>query len=265
MRSLCTKTWDPAKLKRYRLYTDLAYLWPIISPPEEYAEEAVYWRRALRKRLGSGKHHILELGVGGGHLLSHLTLAHLTTDFQGTAVDISPQMLELSKKLNPGVDHYLGDMRTFRLGRTFDAVLIHDAISYMLSESDLSATFLAARDHLRPEGVLLVAPEWVRESFANNRTFKWVRKNGDLEVSIQEYLHDPDPDDTQVESIFSYEIREKGQLRREQDIHTTGLFPIATWTRLMKEVGFRVETLKIPANEGGYGEYLFLGVLPAPS
>ena len=252
-------------MTRYRLYSDLAYLWPVISPPEEYAEEAVYWRRALRDRLGSGKHHILELGVGGGHLLSHLTPAHLTLGFQATAVDISPQMLELSKRLNPGVDHYLGDMRTFRLGRTFDAVLIHDAIGYMLTESDLSATFLAARDHLRPEGVLLVAPEWVRESFANDRTFNWVRKKGDLEVSIQEYLHDPDPEDTQVESIFSYEIREKGHLRREQDIHTTGLFPIATWTRLMEEAGFRVETLKIPANEGGYGEYLFLGVLPAPS
>ena len=250
-------------MKQYRLYTDLAYLWPIISPPEEYAEEAVYWRRALQERLGSGKHHILELGVGGGHLLSHLTLAHMTMDFQATAVDISPQMLELSKELNPGVAHYLGDMRTVRLGRTFDAVLIHDAISHMLTESHLSATFFTARYHLRPEGVLLVAPEWVRQSFANGRTFNWVRKKGDLKVAIQEYLHDPDTADTQVESIFSYEIRENGHVRRVQDIHTTGLFPIATWTRLMKEAGFRVETLKIPANEGGYGGYLFLGVLPA--
>ena len=54
-------------LKQTRLYSDLAYLWPIISPPEEYREEAGYWRQALWVKLGFGKHQILELGVGGGH------------------------------------------------------------------------------------------------------------------------------------------------------------------------------------------------------
>ena len=128
-----------------RLYDDLAYLWPVISPPEDYAAEAVYWRRALREKLGPGRHHVLELGVGGGHNLSHLT-----PYFQATAVDLSPRMLALSEKLNPGVEHHLGDMRTVRLGRKFDAVLVHDAISYMLNEDDLRATFATARYHLRP-------------------------------------------------------------------------------------------------------------------
>ena len=51
-------------------------------------------------------------------------------------------------------------MRSIRLGRTFKAVLIHDAISYMLTEGDLGDAFGTARAHLEPGGVLIVAPDW---------------------------------------------------------------------------------------------------------
>ena len=239
-----------------RLYNELAYLWPIISPPDEYKVEADIWRQALWDKLGPGRHQLLELGVGGGHNLSHLA-----GDFQATAVDISPQMLSLSMKLNPGVEHHRGDMRTVRLGRTFDAVLIHDAISYMLTEDDLRATFVTAKAHLRPGGVLVVAPEWVREVFKSPSVFHWVRNQGDVEVTIQEYLHDPDPADTEIESIFTYTIKENGSVRVEKDTHTTGLFPMGTWTELLEEAGFVVERLRLPINEGGYGGFLIVGVL----
>ena len=153
-----------------RLYSELAYLWPIISPPEEYQEEAEVWRNAIRDKLGQGRHRVLELGVGGGHNLSHLT-----EEFEAAAVDLSPQMLDLSRKLNPGVEHHLGDMRTLRLGETFDAVLIHDAITYMLTEDDLAAAFETAKRHLRAGGLLIVAPDWVRDNFRAPMVFSWVR------------------------------------------------------------------------------------------
>lgn len=239
-----------------RLYSDLAYLWPIISPPHEYGEEAGYWRRALQRKLGPGRHQILELGVGGGHNLSHLT-----RDFQAAAVDLSPQMLQLSMTLNPDVDHHLGDMRTVRLGRTFAAVLVHDAISYMLTEKDLKATLETAKGHLRPGGVLLIAPDWVRESFPGSRVLHWSREQGEVAVTVEEYLHDPDPADTEIESIFSYTIKENGSVRLERDTHTMGLFPKDLWTQLMEEAGFSVEILNLSVNEGGYGGLLFLGVL----
>lgn len=213
----------------------------------------------LRDKLGPGRHHFLELGVGGGHNLSHLT-----SEFDATAVDLSSQMLALSKSLNPGVEHSLGDMRTVRLGMTFDAVLIHDAIGYMLTEEDLMAAFETAACHLRAGGVLLVAPDWVLESFKDSNppmVFHWVRNLGDLEVTVQEFLHDPDLDDTQMESTYTYIIKENGEQRVEQDTHVTGLFPMATWTRLLENAGFQVETMKLPENQGGYGGLLFIGVL----
>ena len=54
-----------------RLYSDLAYLWPIISPPGEYAEEAACWREVLQDKLGPGRHHILELGAGEDDVVEH--------------------------------------------------------------------------------------------------------------------------------------------------------------------------------------------------
>ena len=126
-------------MKQNRMYDEFAHLWTLISAPEDYAEEARYWRDALREKLGPGRHEILELGVGGGNNLSHLT-----SGFQATAVDISEKMLANSTRLNPGVEHHVGDMRTVRLEREFKAVLIHDAISYLTTEDDLRKTFATA-------------------------------------------------------------------------------------------------------------------------
>ena len=217
------------------MYDDLAYLWPLISPPEDYAAEAQNWREALRSKLGPGRHEILELGVGGGHNLSHLT-----GDFQATAVDSSEGMLEHSAKLNPGVEHHVGDMRTVRLGKRFKAVIIHDAIDYMLSEADLRATFATAAAHLEPGGVFITAPDHFRETYRDPSVDSSTRSNGKTELTFIEFDYDPDPDDTTVESIMFYLIREGGELRVEQDRHVTGLFPLRTWLDLMAEAGFAV-------------------------
>ena len=240
-----------------RLYNELAHLWPVISPPEDYAVEAVDWRRALRKYLGPGRHRLLELGVGGGHNLSHLT-----DEFDAMAVDISPRMLELSQRLNPNVVHHLGDMRTFRLpGQILDAVLIHDAIAYMLTEDDLRAAFATARTHLRPGGLLAVGPDLVLDTFKSGMKLSWSTQRDGVKITTEETVHDADPSDTVVESHFTYTIDERGAKRVERDVHATGLFSIATWMLLMEEAGFRTDRVPIPGDGDGCGENLFCGVL----
>src|SRR6266446_5297728 len=51
--------------------------------------------------------------------------------FAMTLVDLSPRMLLVSRRLNPECEHIKGDIRTLRLGRTFDVVFVHDAICHM--------------------------------------------------------------------------------------------------------------------------------------
>jgi hypothetical protein len=154
-------------------------------------------------------------------------------------------------------------MRTVRLGRTFKAVIIHDAISYMLTEDDLRATFATAAAHLEPGGVFVTAPDWFRETFHSPSISHdtHVSKDGKVELTHIEYTHDPDPGDTTIETIYFYMIRENGELRVEEDRHNTGLFPMQTWVDLMTEAGFDVEKWPYPVHDDGHEAYLLVGIL----
>ncbi len=239
---------------RHRLYGDLAYLWPLMSPPEEYADEAPHWRNQLLTRLGLNARRVLDLGTGGGHYISHLT-----DIFQVTAVDLSEQMIANARRLNPGVEHIVGDMRNIRLGHTFDAVLIHDAISYMTAESDLAATFTTARAHLEHGGLFMTLPDHYRDGFESPYVNYQTHRQGDNELTYIEYsaqdMHEP----SLLQSTFVFLITEKGERRIEVDHHTTGLFPIALWQRLMEEAGFRVERIDYPVADGPISQYLWVG------
>ncbi|MBM3924670.1 MAG: class I SAM-dependent methyltransferase [SAR202 cluster bacterium] len=245
------------KSRENRLYRDLAWLWPIMDPPEDYALEASFWRQALRERLGPGRHPILELGVGGGHNLSHLT-----KEFKATAVDISKPMLVNARKLNPGVEFFQGDMRSVRLGRKFKAVLIHDAIAYMRSERDLKRVFATAKAHLDSGGVFICSPDWYRETYKGTHVDHRILPGPDgLELTYLEHDIDPDPFDTTIETRFFYIIKQDGKVRVEQDLHITGLFPLETWLELMDKAGFDAEALPYPVYDDGGEGYLLRGVL----
>ncbi len=238
------------------MYTEFAEYWPLISDPADYAAEACYWRDALRTKLGPGRHEILELGVGGGNNLSHLK-----ADFKAIAVDISPQMIEQARKLNPDVEFHVGDMRTIRLGRKFKAVIIHDAINYMLSEDDLRATFATAVAHLEEGGVFITSPDWLLESFKDPSVGHGSNIDGEISFTTLEYTYDPDPADTTIECLNWYLIRDGARLRIEQDRHVFGLFPLNVWLQLMEEAGFVVEKILYDVHEDHRQAYLFVGVL----
>jgi SAM-dependent methyltransferase len=238
------------------MYTDFAEYWTLISDPADYAEEARHWRDALRSRLGPGRHQILELGVGGGNNLSHLT-----SDFDAVAADISPRMIEQARKLNPGVEFHVGDMRSIRLERTFKAVLVHDAIAYMLTADDLRATFATAAAHLEPGGVFITAPDWLRETFREPFVEHTTRSDGTVTFTHVEYTYDPDPTDAAIETLCWYLIREGADLRIEQDRHITGLFSLDVWLDLMREAGFDAEAVSCGCEDDPRQPYLLVGVL----
>ena len=223
-----------------------------MSPPDHYKEEARYWLRELRSRLAPCRRRILDLGTGGGHHLHQLT-----AEFDATAVDLSEAMLAHSRRLNPGVAHHIGDMRTARLGETFDAVLVHDAISYMTTEADLLSVFATARAHLNPGGLLIAAPDDYTDTFAPPRVDYQTNRNAQTELTYVEYSTDLDPTDT----TYVFFIKRGSGLRVEVNNHITGLFPMATWARLLTEAGFEVDRVDYPVSKDGRPMYLWVGRL----
>jgi hypothetical protein len=62
-----------------------------------------------------------------------------------------------------------------------------------------------------------------------------------------EWSWDPDPSDSQFEVAYAFVLREAdGSTRMELDRHTEGLFPEATWLRLMRECGLEARTVPDP-------------------
>ena len=216
----------------HRFYGDLAPWWPLISPPGEYAEEAVFAADLLAD--GGRTQSVLELGSGGGHLASHLA-----GRFALTLVDLSEPMLAVSRALNPTATHHQGDMRSVRLGEQFDAVLIHDAIDYMTTEDDLRAAIETAYAHVRPGGLAVLVPDDVAEVFEQRTEHGGVDAADGRAARYLEWSWDPDPSDSWTITNYTFVLRDaNGAVETAHETHRLGLFPRDTWLRLLTEAGF---------------------------
>lgn len=238
-----------------KLYAELSTWWPLLSPPDDYFDEAEFFRRVMVVEAGlPPAPTLLELGCGGGN-----NAAHLKACFAGvTLTDLSPQMLAVSRALNPDCEHLVGDMRKLRLGRAFDVVFVHDAIDYMTTRHDLRLALETAFLHCAPGGLALLAPDYVRETFRPGAEHGGSDR-GARALRYLEWTYDPDDTDTTYTVEYAYLLRENdGPARIEHDRHVNGLFPRAEWLRLLSEAGFRPEI-----THDQYGRDVFVARRPA--
>ena len=253
-------TGGAGELPEYRLYQDLAAWWPLISPAGEYAAEAAYLRDVLRTA-AIGVREVLDLGSGGGHVA-----AHLRKWFSLTLVDLSPGMLAMSQQLNPGSAHRQGDMRTVRLGRAFDAVLVHDAADYITSQDDLRRVIGTAWAHCRPGGIAVFAPDYTAESFRPGRGGGGSTAPDGRQGSFRERRSDPDPADETIEVAYEFVLRgADGATQVIRETHRLGAFRHATWLRLLREAGFEAAeggADVVPGEGEGQPANLFTGRKP---
>ena len=223
-------------LRGVHMYSDLAPWFHLLTHPSDYVDEAAFVARVVDD-VGDGESRtLLELGSGGGSNASHLKAR-----FECTLTDLSPDMLELSRTLNPECEHLEGDMRTLRLGRTFDVVFIHDAISYLTTEADLRAALETAAIHVRPGGVVIVTPDATTEIFEPKTDHGGHDGEDARSLRYLEWTHAPEPGGTTY--VTDYVILARGpaeELRVVHDRHTLGLFPRATWERLIADVGLEL-------------------------
>lgn len=244
-----------AETAEYRLYRDLADWWPLISPPEEYAEEAAFAASLLRQASGPVR-EVLELGSGGGSNASHLK-----SRFGLTLIDLSGDMLAVSRRLNPGCEHVQGDMRDVRLGRTFDAVFVHDAVNYMITEADLAQAIETAYVHCRPGGVAVFVPDNVAETFEPETGCGGGDGSDGRGARFLEWSWDPDPGDTWTRADFVYLLREQDdQVQVVHESHRLCLFGRDTWLRLLAEAGFEARAITEETDEDREPRERFVGL-----
>jgi SAM-dependent methyltransferase len=231
------------------IYGELAPWFHLLTHPSDYVEEADFAARVLEATVVGEAKTLLELGSGGGNNASHLK-----DRFECTLTDLSPEMLALSRTLNPECGHIQGDMRTLRLERTFDAVFVHDAVAYITTEDDLRATLDTVAVHLRNGGAALIVPDTTRELFAPGTRHGGHDGDDGRSLRYLEWTYDPDPDDTTYTVEFAFLLREAGKdVRVEHDRHTCGVFPEAVWHRVIADTG--LELVDVGVDDPDAGEH----------
>jgi len=227
-----------------RLYADLAPWWPLFSPPSHYVEEAVDLWPTLLTATTTPPTTMLELGCGGGSLAYHFK-----DRLRLTLSDRSPQMLDVSRRVNPECEHVLGDMRTLDLGREFDRVFIHDAIMYAVDETSVRATLATADRHCRSGGAVVIVPDYVRETFEPSTSHGGEDDPDGRGLRYLEWTWDPDSSDAICEVAFAFLLRElNGSVTVDSDRHQFGLFPRAAWLKWMREAGLSPSSRMDPWN-----------------
>lgn len=123
---------------------------------KDYEAECDLLERAFERFAAGPVRSVLDLGCGtGGHAVP---LAR--RGYRVAGVDRSAEMLaraaEKAQEAGVAIDLREGDVRTVRVGQTFDAVIVMFAVmGYQLGNDDVRATLRIVREHLEPGGLLV--------------------------------------------------------------------------------------------------------------
>jgi SAM-dependent methyltransferase len=133
-----------------QLYTTYAELYhKMYQSFIDYDEEYAFYKDLIDKQ---GCRNILEVGCGTGQLARRF----LRDGYGYTGIDISMAMLDYARAELPAHHFHEMDMRDITLPPGFDAVIITArSISYILSNTDVTATFRSIKRVLKERGILI--------------------------------------------------------------------------------------------------------------
>ncbi|MBN1120638.1 MAG: class I SAM-dependent methyltransferase [Anaerolineae bacterium] len=240
-------------------YNDLAWTEDLLADPAEYEDETLVYIDLINRTAAEPPVTLLHLGCGAG---GHDTI--FKRHFTVTGVDLSRGMLDKARAAHPDIEYLEGDMRTLRLNRQFDAVVIPDSIDYMTSLDDLRQAIQTAVMHLKMGGVLLVVAK-TEETFQNNN-FAYTGEKDGIHVTLFENNYITPFRPNTYEAALVYLIREQGELTIHTDRHVLGLFSLAAWEKVFMDAGIAIQRTNLDGiydpyllNDGDYPLTIFVG------
>lgn len=239
------------------MYHEQAEWFHLLTAPAEYEEEATFYFKEAVKILGRTPGSCLELGSGGGNNASHYKAW-----VEGPVVlsDRSPEMLALSRTINPELEHVQGDMLEVRLGRTFDLVFVHDAAAYLTTEDQIRRLAETMYVHCNEGGAIVLCPD----NFAENLEYETDHGGHDGDGRAMRYLEWVTPGTPGTYEYFvdyAYIYHEDGQPPRfVHDRHVCGALPRQMWFDALTDAGFKdVYSTPLLHSEVPDGTYEVLG------
>ena len=230
------------------MFTKSAEFYDAIYSFKDYGAEAVEVRDLIKKRNPSAR-RLLDVACGTG-----LHLKEFGSSFDVEGIDLDPGLLAIARERVPDVPLHEGDMRTFDLGKTFDAVTcLFSSIGYVKSPEELNRTMGRFAAHLEPGGVVVVEgwfgpDEWssdhVGAVFVDEPFLKIARMNiaeRRDRVSIMN---------------FHYLVGTLDGVEHFTELHEAYLFTVDEYLDAMRGAGFSVER----DDEALMGRGVYIGV-----
>ncbi|MFF8957365.1 class I SAM-dependent methyltransferase [Streptomyces sp. NPDC014894] len=212
---------------------------------KDFEAEADEVARLIAARLPAAS-SLLDVACGTG---AHLV--RFAERYQHVAgLELSEPMLALARSRLPEVTFHQGDMRTFRLGRRFDAaVCLFGSIGYVDGPEGLSATLERFAEHLTPGGVLVVEPWWTPEAFTPGHVAAdVVTVDGTRIARVSHASLDGTASLMNVHYVIAHE--ETG-VRHFSEEHRCQLFTREQYDDAFTSAGFAVERLASPLSHRG--------------
>ncbi|MFE0178679.1 class I SAM-dependent DNA methyltransferase [Streptomyces sp. NPDC059002] len=213
---------------------------------KDYDAEAAQVAALVRERK-PGASTLLDVACGTG-----VHLEGFAKRFDKVAgLELSESMAARATERLSGVPLHHGDMRTFDLGETFDAVVImFSSIGYLDTVADLNSAVAAMSRHLADDGVLVVEPWYFPDTFLDRHVSTHAVKRGS--EGIARVSHSTrEGDKTRMEIHYLVADGANGIEHRSEVDYLT-LFSPEEYTEAFRQGGLNVTYLEGTAGAPGF-------------
>jgi len=233
------------------MFTRSADLYDAVYAFKDYAQEAERVHELIEERR-PGARTLLDVACGTGKHLEQLRRW-----YDVTGVDLDPNLLAVARERLPDVPLHENDMRSFDLGRRFDAVTcLFSSIGYASDEAGLRAAIAAMAAHLEPGGVLVVEPWLEPNDWIEGRPHVLVVDEPELKIAR---MNVSSREGRLAIMHFHYLVGTPEGVRHLEERHEAALFTDAEYRAAFAAAGLAVDR----DEHGLIGRGLYLATAPA--
>jgi SAM-dependent methyltransferase len=210
-------------------YYDLLY-----STFKDYAAETEAIA-ALLRRLNPAGRTVLDVACGTGEHATRLA----ADGFEVDGLDLSPAFVTIARAKHPAGRFFVADMSDFHVPERYDAILcLFSSIGYLRTLDRVGAALACFREHLTPDGAIVVEPWFPPGVLSTTRVF---RNSGEANgVRVERAAHNTI--EGRISRLhFEYDITGAGGTRHVSEVHELGLFTAAEMTDAFRRAGLDVE------------------------
>lgn len=214
---------------------------------KDYAAEAADIAQRIRS-LHPTAHTILDVACGTGE---HARLLATQHGFEVDGLDLNTEFLRLARLKHPSGRFYVADMTDFSLDQRYDAIVcMFSSIGYVRTLSALERALRCFRQHLEPNGIVIVEPWFPPEKMQPGQHSK---RSADAQGVHVDRIGTTEVVGRLCRLRFDYTVVQAGVTQETSEVHELGLFTVEETLEAFARAGLNAQhEAPSPSNRGLY-------------